>query len=271
MWASWLNIGAISGFPKLGHMTTGWILPVSTEAYWGYAVWAWLAGASGPRSRKFAMWTAAGMFVLSLGGQESAHLIAAAGNRAPWYAVVLVTALPLFAVGLIAVLVHLRQADREEAGEAERRKADAARQAAIERAEADERTALRRELAAVREEMESITSTHREELGTERTAHETAQHDLAEALARAEKAEAKLAATSAQKKRAKGTRNAQGGDLTTELRAIQLLDAHPELRQPRMGAELARRLGVSPATGRRLHSQLTAENRPSEALAEEAP
>ena len=47
-----------------------------------------------------------------------------------------------------------------------------------------------------------------------------------------------------------------GGALTLEQRALNLLAADPELRQPRMGGELARRLGVSPATGRRLRAKL---------------
>ena len=42
VWASWHSIGAVSGFPKLGQMTTGWILPVTTEAYWTAALYAWL-------------------------------------------------------------------------------------------------------------------------------------------------------------------------------------------------------------------------------------
>jgi hypothetical protein len=49
----------------------------------------------------------------------------------------------------------------------------------------------------------------------------------------------------------------RGKNLTTEQRAANLLDADPGLRSPRMGGELARRLGVSPATGRRLHVKLT--------------
>jgi len=53
-------------------------------------------------------------------------------------------------------------------------------------------------------------------------------------------------------------------DLTTELRALQMLDAHPELRGEKQGAELARRLGVSAAHGRRLHARLTAEERPAD-------
>jgi predicted GIY-YIG superfamily endonuclease len=44
--------------------------------------------------------------------------------------------------------------------------------------------------------------------------------------------------------------------LTLEERAARLLDEDPELREPRMGGEIARRLGVSPATGRRLRAKL---------------
>ena len=62
VWASWLAIASVSGFPRIGQMTTGWILPVTTEAYWTVALFAWLVIPAGPRSRKFAMWSAAGVF-----------------------------------------------------------------------------------------------------------------------------------------------------------------------------------------------------------------
>lgn len=82
---------------------------------------------------------------------------------------------------------------------------------------------------------------------------------------------AKRAQASAPKSR-KGTRQtAHAEDLTTELRALKLLQDEPELRKPRMGAELARRLEVSPATGRRLHARLTAQDRPAEPLSERSP
>ena len=88
-------------------MTTGWILPVTTEAYWTVALFAWLVIPAGPRSRKFAMWSAAGVFTASLTGQESGHLVAAAGGAANPFVVGLVTALPLTAVALGAVLISL--------------------------------------------------------------------------------------------------------------------------------------------------------------------
>jgi hypothetical protein len=66
-----------------------------------------------------------------------------------------------------------------------------------------------------------------------------------------------------------------GEDVTVELRALQMLDAHPELKEPGMGSELGRRLGIHPSSGRRLHARLTAEKpsggRPDERGQEPAP
>lgn len=250
VWASWLQIGAVSGFPKLGAMTTGWILPVTTEFYWIAALQAWLVDPAGPRSRTFAMWSAAGVFALSLAGQESDHLLAAAGDTAPPAAVVgFVTALPLIAVALIAILIHLRQKDREDAAEVVRQDARERERVAAEVAATDERAMLRAALDALTGELEAAQADR-----------ETAQRELAEALTRAEKLAAKLAALSAKKDDPKPRKGAGGtahaGDLTTEFRAFELLRDNPELRAPRMGAELGRKLGASEATGRRLHGRL---------------
>jgi hypothetical protein len=262
VWASWLGIASVSGFPKLGPVTTGWILPVTTEAYWAYALFAWLAGASGPRSRKFAMCSAIAMFILSLAGQESGHLLAIANRTAPWYVVAFVTPLPLIAIGLIAILVHLRQADREEA-ETERRKVlEAERLAAIERAEADERAWLRRELEALSAQREADVSALGAKLDEAASALASARREAAEALRRAEALDRKLAAMSDRKPprprkatvegdRESAQATAGDGDLTTELAALMELRANPELRKPRMGGELARKVGVSGATARR--------------------
>jgi hypothetical protein len=252
VWASWLGIGAVSGFPKLGRMTTGWILPVSAEAYWGYAAWAWLAGACGPRSRRFAMWSAAAMFALSVAAQESGHLIAAAHWQAPMFAVALVTPIPLLAVALAAVLVHLRQADREEAAEAVRRKADADRLAAIERAEADERTALRRELEALAQRLAHVD-----------TARNDAEGRAAKAEARTAQLERKVAAQTG----AKGPRKtsaAKGATGAREDRAEEDVDARTKAldvlsREPGIsGAELGVRVGMSKRWGQ-LHRDELAE------------
>jgi hypothetical protein len=146
VWTAWVTIGSLSGFSKLlGVFPTDWTLAPIVELYWGYALLSWLGAAPGPRSRRFAMWSAAGVFLLSLTGQGAAHLVRPGVPLNP-FLIVFVTNLPVIVLALIAVLMHLRHTDREEATAAARRKAEAKRQAEAERAEADERTALRRQL-----------------------------------------------------------------------------------------------------------------------------
>ena len=269
VWASWLQIGSVSGFPKLGAMTTGWILPVTTEAYWTAALYAWLVAPAGPRSKRFAMWSAAAVFGLSLAGQESDHLLAAAHRTVPPVGVVgFVTALPLIAVALIAVLIEVRHLDQADAEKTERSEREAAQHAAAEASEADERTALRAQVDALTAELETRHGALMSELEAERIAHASAQRDLAEALTRAEKLAAKLAARNAQQARTKKQEIAHDEDITTEFKALDELQKDPSLRAPRMGAELGRRIGVSPATGRRLHAKLTAQERDGESLGE---
>jgi len=111
VWGSWTEIGNKSGFAH----GTGWTLTVIVEVYWGYALYAWLAAAPGPRSRRFAMWSAAVVFALSLAGQGASHLTA---HRTPPPAVVVfVSVLPVIVLALLAILVHLRHLDRAEAAE----------------------------------------------------------------------------------------------------------------------------------------------------------
>jgi predicted GIY-YIG superfamily endonuclease len=60
--------------------------------------------------------------------------------------------------------------------------------------------------------------------------------------------------------RVRGARKqAVRGKLTLEEQAANLMKADPSLRRPRMGGELARRLGTSPATGGRLHRKLAGD------------
>jgi len=174
VWASWVTIGGMSGFPKIGGrhgISTDWTLAVTTETYWGYALYAWLAAAPGPRSRKFAMWSAAAVFTLSLIGQGAAHLVKP-GTVPPPEIVVFVSALPVIVLALIAILIHMRQLDRESAAETRQ-----------ESAEADERAALRTELAG----SQAVTRTVQAEL-------ETARAEAAGAVAKAEALTRKLAA-----------------------------------------------------------------------------
>jgi hypothetical protein len=127
-------------------MTTGWILPVTAEAYWGAALWAWLVDPAGKASRLFAMCSAAAVFVLSLLGQESDHLMAFAGRTAPPVgAAMILTALPLTTIALGAILIHLRQKDRDAA------------------TEADERTAVQAEMDALRAQLAAAHAAREED------------------------------------------------------------------------------------------------------------
>ena len=262
VWPSWVGIGAEAGFPKIVKMPTDWTLAVVVEAYWAYAVYAWLAAAQGRRSRRFAMWSAAGVFVLSLTAQSTAGLMNAKAADA------FANAMPVTVLALIAVLVHLRHTDRAALAEAERAQREAAAQAQADAAAGDERTALRAELAAVRAELETAAS-DREALRADLAGQlETAQADLAEALTRAEKLAAKTAHGKPRKNAQGGGRSDQADDITTEFRALDEMQKDPSLRGPRMGGELARRLNVSAATGRRLHAKLTAQEHSGESLTE---
>jgi hypothetical protein len=266
---SWVGIAAAAGFPRFGRVPTDWTLAVIMEAYWAYALYAWLAAASGIRSRRFAMWSAAGVFTLSLAGQSAARLVGVKAMTA------FANGMPVIVLALIALLVHLRQLDREDAAAAERSEREAEQRATAEATAADERTVLSAQVDALTAELDTRHGSLVSELEAERSAHATAQRDLAEALTRAETLAKKLATrsaqASAQKSRKSKQESAQDEDLTLEFRALDELQKDPSLRKPRMGGELARRLGVSPATGRRLHGRLTAQDRSGESLSERSP
>jgi hypothetical protein len=245
VWASWVTIGAMSGFPKIGHLPTDWTLAVTTELYWGYALYAWLATAPGPRSRRFAMWSAAAVFTLSLTGQGAAHLVAPGTKPSP-VLVVFVTALPVIVLALIAVLVHLRQVDREEV------------------AEVAEESALRAELRsahAAREAAEAERQAAEAALGD-------AQREAAEATAKAEALTRKLAASAGAKRgRNAGRRNpATAGrrkgaedpatrvpkDVNARAEALGILDTEPGIS----GAKLGDRVGMSERWGQLFKSEM---------------
>lgn len=255
VWEAWTQVGNKSGFAH----GTGWTLTVIVEAFAGYVLWGWF-NAPGVRSRRFAMWSAFGMLALSLAGQASSHLTH--GDRMPPpLVVVFVSVLPVITLALAAILVHLRRLDRADAEAAEQARAEAGVSAQRASAEAGRIAHLEGELGALTERLSASES-----------AHADAEKRAAEALTRAETAEQRLAAKSAQAKRAKSAqdskKNAHDEDLTLEFRALDELQKDPSLRAPRMGGELARRIGASPATGRRLHAKLTAQHPSPESLTE---
>jgi hypothetical protein len=192
VWASWVGIGSISGFPEIGHIPTDWVLAVAMEAYWGYALYAWLVASPGPRSRAMAMWSCGAVFVLSLIGQVLYHEITAPAGMPPGKRVVIgfVTSLPVIVLALIAVLIHLRHSDRTEAAGVEQ---EAAGQA---------------ELAAVRAELAGA----REAAMVMQAGLEAARGETAEAVARAEALARKLAANPRPGAARKRTRKPAGNE-----------------------------------------------------------
>lgn len=138
-------------------MPTDWVLAVVMEAYWAYTLYAWLAASPGPRSRTFAMWSCGVVFILSLVGQVTYHemtLPQGTGDGARASAA-FVTILPVTVLAMIAVLIHLRHADREAKAHAVRVAVAKAARLAEDQAAADGRTALRAELAEARAELDA--------------------------------------------------------------------------------------------------------------------
>lgn len=251
VWASWVGIGAMSGFPRIERIPTDWVLAVAVEAYWGYALYAWLAAAPGPRSRAMAMWSCAVVFALSLVSQVSYHELTApahatAGKR---FITGFASALPVIILALIAVLIHLRHTDRAEAADAERAQRAAEVEAQRAAAAADERTALRAELEDARAAVEPL-----------RADLETAQRELARVTAKAGSLEQKLAALKPKRTRAKapnsgrrkapnsapeGAPNSAGEttiprDLNARTQALGLYLANPNISGRELGESVGR-------------------------------
>ncbi len=140
VWTCWVGLGALCGFPKIGHVSTDWTLAVGMEAYGGYALYIWLGGGPGPKSRNFAQWSALGAFALSLIGQVTYHLMLAKHVRmAPTGVVVFVACLLVVVIAFAAILTHLMHTDGREADEAAEESALAAAlaEARAARAEAE--------------------------------------------------------------------------------------------------------------------------------------
>jgi hypothetical protein len=294
VWGSWVGIGAISGFPvlRLGShgVSTDWVLAVVMEAYWAYALYAWLAASPGRRSRAFAMWTCAVIFALSLVGQVAYHEMTVPPDTSIGRRVVVgfTTILPVTVLAFIAVLIHLRHADRAEAAEAARRAAEAKRIAGEEAAAADERTALRAERETLRE---AVAAAHADHAETERqaqavlegvrqdaeTALEDARRETAEVLARAERAEAK---TDALARKLNGAKTGPGGRrtgpksgsetgpeaLTIEAQILEILDEAGRSGRTVRAPELVEKTGCSDGYARKTLRKLNAKDRPRDII-----
>ena len=194
VWVAWTELGNKSGFAH----GTGWTLTVIVELYWGYAGFAWLAGAPGLRSRRFAMFSAFGVFVLSLIGQGSSYL--AVGRTPPAVVVVFVRLLPVTVLALLAVLVHLRHLDRADAEAAAEEAARVAATAERAAAAGDERAALRAQLDEMRDEMSAAEEGMRAELEAAVTARDDAQREAELAVAKADRLTRKRAGNGGRKR-----------------------------------------------------------------------
>jgi hypothetical protein len=221
IWGSWTEVGDKSGFTH----GTGWTLTVIVEVYGGCALYAWLAGAPGPRSRRFAMWSAVIVFVLSLVGQSSSHLTARS-QVPPAAVVVFVSILPVIVLALIAVLIHLRHLDRVEA------------------VEVTAATAAAQELASLRADLEA-----------QREAFSAAQSELAEAQQRAAESQAKADALTRKLAASAGTKRGRkppakrgpAGPATkvprnvdVQAEALLILTAEPDITGEELGARVGR-------------------------------
>ena len=89
VWSGWVGLGQLTGFgvvqllPGLWdelRINTAVVLPLSVEAYAGYALRCWL-GATGlsPRTRRFARRSAITSLIIGTGTQAAYHLMIAAG------------------------------------------------------------------------------------------------------------------------------------------------------------------------------------------------
>ena len=267
--ACWIGLGSLCGFPPVFGHGTGWTLAVGMETYAGYALWAWLSGAPGDRSRKFARGSAIAALSLSLVGQVAYHLMLASGRtRAPIGVVVFVACLLVVVLAFGATLMHLMHEDVRALREAEEKAAAAERQAAIERAEADERACLRRELdalsaradedvAALRAELDEAASA----LASARREAETLTRKLASASGSGpRKRRAGSGGTSARKASGSETRKPEAAtapeadadllagldDLDTEAKVLALMDRGHSASKAGILA------GVSDARGRQI-------------------
>jgi hypothetical protein len=192
------------------------------------------------------------VFAFSLIGQVLYHEITAPTGTPLGRRLVIgfVTSLPVVVLALIAVLIHLRHMDREEAVKVAERAAREARHLAAEAEAADDRTSLRAALEA------------------ERVARNEAQRRAAEATARAATLERKLAATGGAKRgrnagakkpataaRSKGANDPAAkvpDDVDARAEALAILDAEPDIS----GAKLGPRVGMSERWGQLLKSEL---------------
>lgn len=122
VWSGWVGLGQLTGFGVVQLLPGVWdelrintavVLPLSVEAYGGYALRCWL-GTTGlsAKTRRFARRSAITSLIIGAGAQAAYHLMTAAGiQAAPWPVTVLVACIPVLVLGLASALARLVTAD----------------------------------------------------------------------------------------------------------------------------------------------------------------
>jgi hypothetical protein len=267
--ATWTGIGSRSGFPVIrlpfgiAHIPTDFCLMVCMEVYAGYALFIWLARRPARRSGPFAMWSGLAAVVLSLTAQVAYHVIGSAAVPPHWL-VGLVGALPVIALLLAAILVHLVRLDREDVVEADRAAADGAVIARLSAEAAAWKTAWGKAVSAAdagresaRAEAEAAAAVERTALraalDTLRSELETAQNEAAQGAHDREILARKLDAATRARKRANPSRaksatareKQMSKDVDARTAALKILAAEPGIS----GSALGLRAGMSKRWG----------------------
>jgi hypothetical protein len=118
IWSGWVGLGGLCGFGPVHLLpgiaphfvvNTAITLPVGIEAYGAYALGAWLTPRKvAPKVREYAMYSSIGALALGMLAQVIYHLLVAEhAARAPAPVVVLVSCLPVLAIGFGTALAHM--------------------------------------------------------------------------------------------------------------------------------------------------------------------
>lgn len=265
--ATWVGIGSRSGFPVIrlpygiAHIPTDFCLMVCMEAYAGYAIFIWLTR-TGRRSGPFAMWSGLAAAAASITAQVAYHVTGTQAVPPPWL-VGLVSALPVIALILAALLIHLVRLDRDETEEADRAAAEQTEIARLSAETAAWKTAWSKAVAGAQAAVAAERTALRAELDALRGALETAQNEAAQTAQKNEILARKLDAATRAKKRASQPRTdranarakqAREQDVDARTKALSVLAAEPDIS----GSALGPRVGMSKRWGNLHRAELAA-------------
>jgi hypothetical protein len=261
--ATWIGIGSRSGFPVIrlpygiARIPTDFCLMVCMEAYAGYAIFIWLTR-TGRRSGPFAMWSGLAAAAASVTAQVAYHVTGTGAVPPPWL-VGLVSALPVIALILAALLIHLVRLDRAEDEEAGRAAAERTEVARLSAETAAWKTAWSKAVAGAEAAVAAERAALRAELDALRADLEAAQNEAAQAAHKNEILARKLDAANRAKKRASQPRTDRAKqrmskDVDARTEALSILAAEPDIS----GSALGPRVGMSKRWGNLHRAELAA-------------